>query len=70
VPARDPQGEYDQPGTQWADPDIEAAAAMLKRLRSQSDIGARVAGRASAVARDVFSGAAYAGRLSELLGWS
>lgn len=33
VPARDPQGEYDHPRLHWADPDPEAGAAQLLRLR-------------------------------------
>ncbi|MDO9713142.1 glycosyltransferase [Paracraurococcus lichenis] len=32
VPARDPQATYDLPGATWAEPDIAAAAAYLRRL--------------------------------------
>ncbi|UFN48339.1 glycosyltransferase family 4 protein [Roseomonas sp. OT10] len=32
VPARDPQGTYDMPGTRWADPDTAAAAQALRRI--------------------------------------
>ena len=32
IPARDPQATYDFPEMSWADPDIEAAAAALRRI--------------------------------------
>ena len=32
VPARDPQGTYDVPGACWAEPDLAAAAAALRRV--------------------------------------
>ena len=32
VPARDPQETYDMPGTCWAEPDTEGAAAALRRI--------------------------------------
>ena len=34
VPAHDPQKTYDDPNQTWAEPDINAAASYLKRLRS------------------------------------
>jgi len=35
VPARDPGGIYDMPGTLWADPDLDAAAAALRRVAAE-----------------------------------
>ena len=32
VPARDPQGIYDMPQAFWAEPDLDAAAAALRRI--------------------------------------
>ena len=32
VPARDPQETYDMPGTCWAEPDLDQAAAVLRRV--------------------------------------
>ena len=32
VPARDPQGTYDMPEARWADPDLDEAAAALRRI--------------------------------------
>ncbi|WP_159350171.1 glycosyltransferase [Roseomonas harenae] len=32
VPARDPQGIYDMPEARWADPDLDEAAAILRRI--------------------------------------
>lgn len=41
IPVADPQGVYR--GQSWADPDIEAAAAALVRLRTEPDLGRRLA---------------------------
>jgi len=53
VPARDPRGVFEAPGAEWADPDIAAAAAALRRLADdpaeRAALGAR--GRAMAEAR-------------------
>jgi glycosyltransferase involved in cell wall biosynthesis len=53
IPARDPRGVFQAPGAEWADPDIEAAAAQLRRLaddaEARRELGAR--GRAMALAR-------------------
>ncbi len=50
VPAHDPRGVYDVPGAVWAEPDIAAAAAHLRRLaddpaarRALGEAGRRVA---------------------------
>ncbi|PZW45875.1 glycosyltransferase involved in cell wall biosynthesis [Humitalea rosea] len=32
IPARDPQATYDFPAMSWADPDLDAAAAILRRI--------------------------------------
>jgi glycosyltransferase involved in cell wall biosynthesis len=42
VPARDPQKTYEMPATQWADPDIAAAADMLRRLADDPAERARI----------------------------
>ena len=62
IPARDPQGEYDHPELQWADPDPEHAAAQLQSLRDgrhREAIGA--AARAHALRE--FGPALYAERV-------
>ncbi len=52
VPARDPQGTYHHPSMLWADADVGAAAAALRRLRREPELRRRL-GEA---------GAAHAGR--------
>ncbi len=53
VPARDPRGVFEAPGAVWAEPDVAAAAAWLRRLADDAGLRARmgVAGRAAAQAR-------------------
>ncbi|HJU31248.1 MAG TPA: glycosyltransferase [Hyphomicrobiaceae bacterium] len=46
VPAHDPQGTYDWPGMLWAEPSVEAAAALLRKLRADPQVRVR-AGRAA-----------------------
>jgi glycosyltransferase involved in cell wall biosynthesis len=41
VPPNDPQGTYNLPGAQWADPSVDEAAAWLNRLRRQMGLRAR-----------------------------
>ncbi|THD76997.1 MAG: glycosyltransferase family 1 protein [Phenylobacterium sp.] len=43
VPVDDPQGIYTCKGATWAEPDVEAAAAALRRLRADPGLGARLA---------------------------
>jgi glycosyltransferase involved in cell wall biosynthesis len=43
VPARDPRGTYELPGAQWAEPDVEAAAEMLRQLVADAPARARMA---------------------------
>jgi glycosyltransferase involved in cell wall biosynthesis len=66
VPATDPQGTYDHPDQLWADPDIESAAAALRRLRDPV-VRATIGARAAAEAARRFDPAAYAIRAGELL---
>lgn len=43
IPASDPQGEYDHIDQLWADPDLEVAAAHLRRLRNDPNLRERLA---------------------------
>jgi glycosyltransferase involved in cell wall biosynthesis len=51
VPARDGHGVYTEPGTEWAEPDIEDASAWLRRLFSDAELRARLgkAGQSRAI---------------------
>lgn len=42
VSVDDPQGNYPGRDTMWAEPDVDAAAAALKRLRAEPDLAVRV----------------------------
>jgi hypothetical protein len=42
IPVIDPRGNYDLPGAQWAEPNIEDAATALKRLAADPDLRARL----------------------------
>ncbi len=68
VPARDPQGTYDHPDMLWAEADITAAAEALSALRADPHLCARLGQQAAARAKTLFSAAAYASRIKELLG--
>jgi glycosyltransferase involved in cell wall biosynthesis len=45
VEARDPRGVYQAPGAMWAEPDIEAAAAVLRRLADDPELRAGMGAR-------------------------
>ena len=66
VPAEDAQRTYHYPSLRWAEPDLDAAAAALRRLRADPGLRARLgaAGAAHATAR--WGAPAYATRLREL----
>lgn len=67
VPAHDPQGLYDFPGLNWAEPDIEQAADLLRRLKNDADWRASISRRAAEDAARAFSLEAYAAVMNELL---
>lgn len=50
IEARDPRGVYQAPGAMWAEPDIEAAAAMLRRLADDPGLRAGIGKRGRAAA--------------------
>jgi glycosyltransferase involved in cell wall biosynthesis len=59
VPASDPQGTYDLPGAEWADPSTEEAAAWLRRLRGDPELRRRMGQRARENATSKLSLDAY-----------
>jgi glycosyltransferase involved in cell wall biosynthesis len=54
VPAEDPQRTYHWPSTLWAEPSIGAAAAHLRRLRTDTDFARSIGRAAKAEAMRVF----------------
>ncbi|WP_237217379.1 glycosyltransferase, partial [Falsiroseomonas oryziterrae] len=48
VPAQDPQRTYDHPDQRWAEPDLDAAATALRRLRDDPAEAARLGAAAAA----------------------
>ncbi len=50
IPARDPRGVFEAPGAVWADPDLAAAAAQLRRLADDADARQALGIRAQAAA--------------------
>jgi glycosyltransferase involved in cell wall biosynthesis len=59
VPANDAQGSYHHPDMVWADPDVEAAAAALRRLRREPELARRLGDAAAAFAAKTWSSEAY-----------
>jgi glycosyltransferase involved in cell wall biosynthesis len=59
VPAEDPQGTYHHPSMMWADPDVDAAAEALLRLRRDAELARRLGEAGSAYAARVWSAQAY-----------
>jgi len=68
VPAIDPQGCSHDPRQNWADPDVEAAAAALVRLRSDPAFSASLTETASRRAGERFSVDHYASLITDALG--
>ena len=68
VPAQDPQGTYQHPDLRWADADIDAAAAALRRLRANPALRRALGEAAAAFGVKVWSGAAYAATARRRLG--
>ncbi len=50
IEARDPRGVYQAPGAMWAEPDIAAAASMLRRLADDAGLRAALGARGRAAA--------------------
>jgi glycosyltransferase involved in cell wall biosynthesis len=68
TPARDPQGTYDHPAMEWAEPDIDAAAQTMRRLRDAPELRRRLGAQAREVARRIFSRAEYCRNAAKVLG--
>ena len=68
VPAQDPQGTYQHPDLRWADADIDAAAAALRRLRADPALRRTLGEAAAAFGVKAWSGAAYAATARRRLG--
>ena len=60
IPAVDPQGASHFPDQLWADPDVDAAAAALVRLRRDPGFAQALADRGRAAAATLFSAERYA----------
>lgn len=67
VPVDDPQGVYGGEGMAWAEPDVEAAAEALRRLKEDPDLRVRLGKQAEITARKRFSAAHYGDRLLSIL---
>jgi glycosyltransferase involved in cell wall biosynthesis len=68
VPAQDPQGTYQHPQLRWADADIEAAAAALRRLRADPSLRRKLGEAAAVFGVKAWDGAAYAATARRHLG--
>lgn len=69
VPAIDPQGSYHDPNQRWADPDIDAAAQWLRRLREDHALAERLGRTARATAIEMFGLENYSLRTRTILGF-
>ena len=67
IPANDPQGCSHDPSQNWADADVDAAAAALTRLRADPEFAKRLADRARLVAEQRFSADRYVTLIREAL---
>jgi glycosyltransferase involved in cell wall biosynthesis len=67
IPANDPQGCSHDPSQDWADADVDAAAAALTRLRTDREFAQRQADRARLVAEQRFSADNYDRLIREAL---
>lgn len=68
VPAVDPQDVFTPAHTVWAEPDVDAAAAWLRRLAEDGELRARIGAAGREAVREVLSPARYGRRLVELVG--
>jgi glycosyltransferase involved in cell wall biosynthesis len=67
VPAVDPQGHYHFPAQRWAEPDLDAAAAALRKLRDDPGFADALAARGRTAVAEAFSADRYARRLAEIV---
>jgi glycosyltransferase involved in cell wall biosynthesis len=67
VPARDPQGSYDYPDQDWAEPDVADAARHLRTLRDPA-LRNRLGAQAERDARAIFAPARFDETVAETLG--
>jgi glycosyltransferase involved in cell wall biosynthesis len=67
VPVNDPRGAYGNAPTSWAEPDIEEAAAWLRRLRDDPGLRRTLADRSRAAAANRFSLDAYRRAIGDAL---
>ena len=64
VPARDPRGVFEAPGAEWAEPDIESAAADLRRLADDAALRGTIGSRGQQAARQRLGTAPLAAALA------
>lgn len=65
VAAHDPRGTYELAGAQWAEPDVEAAAVMLRRLAADAAGRAAMAAAGQALAREKLGAAPLLAALTQ-----
>ena len=68
IPAEDPQGTYHHPNMLWAEADVAAAAAALRRLRDDRALGTTLGQSAARFASRAWSAEAYVGAVRQHLG--
>lgn len=67
IPVVDPQGNYIERDSFWADPRIDEAAAALQALRANSHLRERLGQAAAALAADFFDPVRYVNQLKGIL---
>jgi len=67
TPAVDPQGEYDLPSLNWADPDVQEASEKLRQLRNDPELRQRLGRNAQRDALAFFSKARYLAKVHDIL---
>jgi glycosyltransferase involved in cell wall biosynthesis len=67
VPVDDPQGNYGGQNMLWANPHVDAAAAMLRILRADSALRRRLGAAAAEAAAKLFHPARYADEVRKML---
>ncbi len=66
VPARDPRGVFEAPGAVWAEPDVDQAAAALRRLADDPAARTALGARGQAMARARLGAVPVAAALRDL----
>ena len=66
IPAIDPRGVFQAPGAVWADADVAAAAAQLRRLADDAAARLALGTRAQAAAKQRLGSAPLAAALREI----